>query len=50
MNTNRTARPTVTESVHVLVVINHRTARIYKADLHETVYDCIIPYDANGLG
>jgi hypothetical protein len=50
MNPNPTARPLVTDSVHVLVVVNHRMARIYKADLHETVHDCIIPYDANGLG
>jgi hypothetical protein len=50
MNPNPTARPPVIDSVHVLVVIDHRMARIYKADLHETVYDCIIPYDANGLG
>jgi hypothetical protein len=50
MNPNPTARPPVCDSVHVLVVIDHRMARIYKADLHETVYDSIIPYDANGLG
>ena len=50
MSPNPTARPLVSDSVHVLVVIDHRMARIYKADLHETVYDYIIPYDANGLG
>jgi hypothetical protein len=50
MNPNPTARPPVSDSVHVLVVIDHRMARIYKADLHETAHDCIIPYDANGLG
>ena len=50
MNPNPIARPPVIDSVHVLVVVDHRMARIYKADLHETVHDCVIPYDANGLG
>ena len=50
MTPNSTVRLAVTDGVHVLVVIDHRMARIYKADLHETVHDCIIPYDANGLG
>ena len=50
MNMKPLARPPVHEGVHVLVVIDHRMARIYKADLHGTVPQCIVPYDANGTG
>ena len=50
MTPNSIERSAVRDGVHVLVVIDHRMARIYKADLHETVHGCIIPYDATGLG
>ncbi len=36
--------------VHLLVVIDHRLARIYKAELHGSVPDRILPYDASGSG
>jgi len=36
--------------VHLLVVIDHRLARIYKAELHGTVPQRVIPYDQSGAG
>lgn len=35
---------------HLLVVIDHRQARIYRADLHGTVPQRITPYDPDGSG
>jgi hypothetical protein len=35
---------------HILVVIDHREARVYKADLHGTVPDRIAPFDPHGYG
>ena len=50
MNPRSTERFATDDGVHVLVVIDRRIARIYKADLHGTVPQCLIPYDANGFG
>lgn len=38
------------EGVHVLVVIDHRLARIYKTEFHGSVPRQIVPYDAAGSG
>jgi hypothetical protein len=35
---------------HILVVIDHRTARIYRTDVHGTVPQLIVPFDRNGTG
>ena len=35
---------------HLLVVIDHRLARIYKAELHGSVPQRVLPYDPNGSG
>jgi len=36
--------------VHLLVVIDHRLARIYRAELHGSVPQRVIPYDHDGFG
>jgi hypothetical protein len=36
--------------VHLLVVIDHRLARIYKADLHGSMPQRLLPYDQSGAG
>jgi hypothetical protein len=36
--------------VHLLVVIDHRLARIYKTEFHGSVPQQIVPYDAAGAG
>ena len=36
--------------VHLLVVIDHRLARIYKAELHGSLPQRVLPYDQNGAG
>jgi chemotaxis response regulator CheB len=35
---------------HLLVVIDHRLARIYKAELHGSIPQRVIPYDRAGAG
>mgnify|MGYP000548420858 CR=1 FL=1 len=40
----------VADGTHLLVVIDHREARIYKADLHGSVPQRITPYDPHGFG
>ena len=35
---------------HILVVIDHRAARVYKAELHGTVPHRIVPFDPHGFG
>jgi hypothetical protein len=40
--------PTVAEGVHLLVVIDHREARIFKTELHGSVPERIAPYDPHG--
>lgn len=42
------AKPTA--GSHLLVVIDHREARIYSAELHGTVPQRITPYDPHGFG
>ncbi|MHC5855736.1 hypothetical protein [Nostoc sp.] len=42
------AQPIITEGVHLLVVIDHREARIYKTELHGSVPERIVPYDPDG--
>lgn len=41
--------PTVVEGSHLLVVIDHREARIYQTELHGSVPERIMPYDPDGL-
>ncbi len=36
--------------VHLLVVIDHRLARIFRAELHGSLPQRILPYDGNGSG
>jgi hypothetical protein len=36
--------------VHLLVVIDHRLARIYKAELHGSMPQRVLPYDQSGAG
>jgi hypothetical protein len=46
------APPTSTAAggTHLLVVIDHRLARIYKAELHGTAPQSLVPYDRGGAG
>jgi hypothetical protein len=44
------APPPPTVGTHLLVVIDHREARIYSADLHGSVPQRITPYDPFGFG
>src|SRR3954467_5865040 len=43
-------RSDVAAGVHLLVVIDHRLARIYKTEFRGSVPERIIPYDAAGAG
>ena len=38
------------EGVHLLVVIDHRQARVYKTEMHGSAPQQITPYDPDGLG
>jgi len=38
------------DGAHLLVVVDHRLARIYKTELHGSVPQRIIPFDQNGSG
>jgi hypothetical protein len=42
--------PAVAEGSHLLVVIDHREARIYRTELHGAVPQKIAPYDPFGFG
>lgn len=43
--------PAVTaDGAHLLVVIDHRLARVYKTELHGSVPERIVPYDDAGAG
>ena len=44
------AAPAGAGGAHLLVVIDHRLARIYKAELHGSIPQRIIPFDQNGSG
>lgn len=41
--------PTTAGGTHLLVVIDHREARIYQTELHGSVPERIVPYDPDGL-
>jgi hypothetical protein len=43
-------RAAVAAGVHLLVVIDHRLARVYKTEFRGSVPQQIIPYDAAGAG
>jgi hypothetical protein len=47
--TNETAAPP-TSGTHLLVVIDHREARVYQTELHGSVPQCITPFDPHGFG
>jgi len=36
--------------LHLLVVIDHHEARVYRTEVHGTVPEKIVPYDPNGYG
>ena len=40
--------PTAAEGIHLLVVIDHREARVFKTELHGSVPQRITPYDPHG--
>lgn len=40
----------VAEGAHLLVVIDHRMARVYRAEVHGSVPQRIVPYDPGGFG
>ncbi len=42
------AQPIIAEGVHLLVVMDHREAFIYKTELHGSVPERIVPYDPDG--
>jgi hypothetical protein len=42
--------PIGSQGTHLLVVIDHRVARIYKSELRGTVPERLIPYDRDGHG
>lgn len=43
------AHQIVADGAHLLVVIDHREARIYQTQLHGSVPERIVPYDPDGL-
>ena len=49
-SSNAAGFPSEAEGNHLLVVIDHREARIYKADLKGSVPERITPFDPHGLG
>jgi hypothetical protein len=42
--------PPATPGAHLLVVIDHREARIYSAELHGSIPHRVVPYDPFGFG
>jgi hypothetical protein len=40
----------VADGVHLLVVVDHRHARVYRAELHGSVPQSVTPYDPGGFG
>jgi hypothetical protein len=42
--------PVAVGDAHLLVVIDHRLARIYRAELHGSVPQRVVPYDRAGFG
>lgn len=49
-NSDGPAAPQVSEGGHLLVVIDHREARIYRAELKGSVSQRLEPYDPHGFG
>src|SRR5205809_825120 len=47
---NTPPSPTAEGAAHLLVVIDHRLARIYRAELHGSVPQRVVPYDRAGFG
>ena len=45
-----TTPPAASDGAHLLVVIDHRLARIYKAELHGSMPQRVMPYDRTGFG
>ena len=43
------AHQTTADGTHLLVVIDHREARIYQTEMHASVPERIVPYDPHGL-
>ena len=43
-----TPQPPASDGIHLLVVIDHREARIFKTEVHGSVPQCITPYDPHG--
>jgi hypothetical protein len=55
LNRDETARPTpapavIADGAHLLVVIDHRQARVFRTELRGTVPERVVPYDRDGLG
>jgi hypothetical protein len=46
---DREPSPIVADGMHLLVVIDHRQARVYRTELRGSVPERITPYDPNGL-
>ena len=42
--------PPVAPGVHLLVVIDHHEAKVYRTELHGTVPQQLVPYDPHGFG
>jgi hypothetical protein len=42
--------PSVAPGVHLLVVIDHHEAKIYRTELHGSVPQQLVPYDPHGFG
>lgn len=42
--------PRTVKGVHLLVVLDHRMARVYQTELHGAVPQRIVPYDPHGFG
>ena len=45
-----TVAATPEEAGHILVVVDHRAARIYQTEMHGAVPQRIVPYDPHGFG
>jgi len=45
-----TAQAPMQAGTHLLVVIDHRLARIYRAELHGSIPQRVVPYDRSGSG
>jgi hypothetical protein len=48
-NEMTTVKPVV-GGLHLLVVIDHREARVYRAEMHGSVPQRVMPYDPDGYG